>query len=238
MSATGQQQQQQQQQQKDIITVSPEEWERALATVSIDRDDVNNMIMNYLVIEGYQEAAQWFQEESGTPAGVDLSTISERMEIRASVEQGNIEAAIDKVNDLNPEVLDTNAELCFHLQQQRLIELIRSGKVKEALEFAQDELGPRGQYDPALLDDLERTMSLVVFHGATEIPVVNDLLDMSQRYKTASELNSAVLESLAQEKDPKLPVLLKMLLWAQEELASKMLFPKMRIVGGPAESSS
>lgn len=43
------------------------------------------------------------------------------------------------------QILDTNPQLFFHLQQQRLIELIRNGKIQEALEFAQEELAPRGE---------------------------------------------------------------------------------------------
>jgi hypothetical protein len=43
------------------------------------------------------------------------------------------------------QILDTNPQLFFHLQQQRLIELIRCGKIEEALEFAQEELAPRGE---------------------------------------------------------------------------------------------
>lgn len=43
------------------------------------------------------------------------------------------------------QILDTNPHLFFHLQQQRLIELIRNGKIEEALEFAQEELAPRGE---------------------------------------------------------------------------------------------
>jgi hypothetical protein len=41
--------------------------------------------------------------------------------------------------------LDTNPKLFFHLQQQRLIELIRQNQIEEALEFAQEELAPRGE---------------------------------------------------------------------------------------------
>lgn len=48
------------------------------------------------------------------------------------------------------QILDTNPQLFFHLQQQRLIELIRSGKVEEALEFAQEELAPRGEENVSL----------------------------------------------------------------------------------------
>lgn len=43
------------------------------------------------------------------------------------------------------QILDTNPQLFFHLQQQRMIELIRNGKVEAALEFAQEELAPRGE---------------------------------------------------------------------------------------------
>jgi len=46
--------------------------------------------------------------------------------------------------------LDTNPKLYFHLQQQRLIEYIREGKIAEALEFAQDELAPRGEENVAI----------------------------------------------------------------------------------------
>jgi len=38
------------------------------------------------------------------------------------------------------QILDHNPPLFFHLQQQRLIELIREGDIDKALEFAQDEL--------------------------------------------------------------------------------------------------
>lgn len=41
------------------------------------------------------------------------------------------------MNDLDPEILEEQQELFFHLQQQRLIELIRGGQLAEALEFAQ-----------------------------------------------------------------------------------------------------
>ena len=49
------------------------------------------------------------------------------------------------------QILDTNPQLFFHLQQQRLIELIRNGKVEEALEFAQEELAPRGEENVSLI---------------------------------------------------------------------------------------
>jgi hypothetical protein len=128
---------------KKVIT--KEEWEKKLSEVKIRKEDMNKLVMNFLVTEGYVEAAEKFQMESGTQPDIDLGTITDRMAVRKAVQCGQVEDAIEKVNDLNPEILDTNPQLFFHLQQQRLIELIRSGQVEEALEFAQEELAPRGE---------------------------------------------------------------------------------------------
>lgn len=61
------------------------------------------------------------------------------------------------------QILDTNPLLFFHLQQQRLIELIRAGDITAALQFASEELAPRAEEHPDLLPELERTMALLAF---------------------------------------------------------------------------
>lgn len=203
-----------------------DDWERKLAAVKIRKEDMNRLIMNFLVTEGYVEAAQTFQQESLTQPGIDLAAITDRMEIRKAVQSGNVEEAIERVNDLNPEILEENHQLSFHLQQQRLIELIRQGQTEEALEFAQEYLAPHGEENEAFLEELERTMALLAFEDARSSPVA-DLMDISQRQKTASELNAAILSSQCQEKEPRLPTLLKLLLWAQSQLDSKLQYPRM-----------
>lgn len=37
-------------------------------------------------------------------ADIDLATITDRMAVKKAVQTGNVEDAIEKVNDLNPEV--------------------------------------------------------------------------------------------------------------------------------------
>lgn len=54
--------------------------------------------------QGYVEAAESFSKESNTQPGVDLAAITDRMEIRKAVQSGDIQDAIERVNDLNPEV--------------------------------------------------------------------------------------------------------------------------------------
>ncbi|GMN50871.1 hypothetical protein TIFTF001_020019 [Ficus carica] len=183
---------------KRVIT--REEWEKKLNDVKIRKEDMNKLVMNFLVTEGYVEAAEKFRMESGTEPDIDIATITDRMAVKKAVQCGNVEDAIEKVNDLNPEILDTNPQLFFHLQQQRLIELIRNGKVEEALEFAQEELAPRGEENQSFLEELEKTVALLAFEDVSNCPV-GELLDISQRLKTASEVNAAILTSQSHEKE-------------------------------------
>ncbi|XP_051134714.1 protein GID8 homolog isoform X2 [Andrographis paniculata] len=209
---------------KKVITRA--DWEKKLNDVKVRKEDMNKLVMNFLVTEGYVEAAEKFRLESGTEPDIDLATIADRMAVKKAVQSGNVEDAIEKVNDLNPEILDTNPQLFFHLQQQRLIEMIRNGKVEEALEFAQEELAPRGEENQSFLEELERTVALLAFEDVTSCPL-GELLDISQRLKTASEVNAAILTSQSHEKDPKLPSLLKMLVWVQNQLDEKALYPRI-----------
>mmetsp|Transcript_8813 Transcript_8813/g.15859 ORF Transcript_8813/g.15859 Transcript_8813/m.15859 type:complete len:230 (-) Transcript_8813:157-846(-) len=207
-------------------TMSKDEWDRKLAAVKIRKEEMNTLVMNFLVTEGYVDAARLFEKESGTSPGVDLDSITDRMQIRKAVQNGEIEDAIDRVNDLNPEILEEKQHLFFHLQQQRLIELIRAGRTEDALEFAQEYLAPRGEENSAFLEELERTIALLAFSDTAACPV-GDLMDVTQRQKTASELNAAILSSQCQEQEPKLPSLLKMLLWAQNRLDEHAEYPRM-----------
>ncbi|KAI8355003.1 CTLH/CRA C-terminal to lish motif domain-containing protein [Mortierella sp. GBAus27b] len=207
--------------------ISQEEWNARLAEVQVDREDLNKLIMNYLIIEGYKDAAEKFSQESGAKPPVDLESIHNRMIIRTAIQRGDINEAIEKVNELNPEILDTNPRLFFHLQQQRLIEYIREGDITKAVEFAQEELAPRGEENPEFLAELEKTMSLLAFELNGQSPV-SDLLTPAQRQKLASELNSALLLSQSQEKDPKLPTLLKLCWYSQQQLDEKVVFPKIK----------
>ncbi|XP_008798010.1 protein GID8 homolog isoform X2 [Phoenix dactylifera] len=209
---------------KKVIT--RDEWERKLKDVKIRKEDMNKLVMNFLVTEGFVEAAEKFRIESGTEPGIDLGTITDRMAVKKAVQFGNVKDAIEKVNDLNPMILYANPQLHFHLQQQRLIELIRIGKVEEALEFAQEELAPRGKENQSFLEELERTVALLAFEDVKNCPY-GELLDVSQRLKTASEVNAAILANQSHEKDPKLPSLLKMLIWAQNQLDEKAAYPQI-----------
>jgi hypothetical protein len=69
--------------------------------------DLNRLVMDYLVLEGYQAAAEEFSKEANVSPPVDFSSIETRMTIREAVQRGDVEEAIELVNDLNPEVRNT-----------------------------------------------------------------------------------------------------------------------------------
>lgn len=199
---------------------------------SCHKDDLNRLVMDYLVIEGYKDAAQRFSVETGLSPQVDLESIENRMIIRAAIQRGDVEDAIGRVNELDPEILDTNPLLFFHLQQQRLIELIRAGSIPEALRFASEELAPRGEEFPHLLPELEKTMALIAFDLPTtdgsaagsnlEAPqYIAELLSPSQKLRTAGELNAAILASQSQGSDPKLPQMLRLMAHGEKLLGLK-----------------
>ncbi|GAB0496565.1 hypothetical protein MMPV_007878 [Pyropia vietnamensis] len=201
------------------------EWEAKLAAEEVDRPSLNKLVMDYLVIEGYKEAAEAFSQEVGVSPGVELSTITDRMIIRQAIQEGDIDEAMSGAAALDPAILLSNPTLVFHLHQQLLIELIRAGKTGEALSFATTELAPTasGGPDSTHLAELEATLTLLAFDhpaDADECPVASLLLP-SQRQKIASELNAAILASQNQETMPRLPGLLRKVLWAEGQLEEK-----------------
>ncbi|TDL28513.1 hypothetical protein BD410DRAFT_798765 [Rickenella mellea] len=202
------------------IPIRKEEWDRRLHEVPVTKHDLNRLIMDYLVIEGYKTAAEEFSKEADLSSPIDFESIEDRMNIREAVQRGDVEEAIMRVNDLNPE-------------QQKLIEYIRQGRVNEALQFAQRELAPRGEESPEFLSELERTMALLAFDSSPSIPpAIAELLSPAQRLKTAGELNAAILESSSQGKDAKLIGLVKLLCWGESMLDERAEFPKVDLRDG------
>lgn len=86
------------------------ERERLLLTGSCR--DINFVVMDYLVSEGYPRAAERFAKEANIQLPFEEEAIQARVEIRRAIHAGDIESAITKINDLNPQVCTHN--LFFH----------------------------------------------------------------------------------------------------------------------------
>lgn len=122
------------------------------------------------------------------------------------------------------QILSGNPELAFRLKQQQLLELIRAGSLEESLAYAQAELAPLAESNPTFLDELERTMLLLAYEDPSKAPTAA-LLTQAARQQTASLLNAAILSAQKQEQAPMLPMMLRMMQWAQVELQQRQQLP-------------
>ena len=133
--------------------------------------------------------------------------------------------------------------MLFHLYLLRLIEYIKVDDLDTALQFATNELAPRGAQHPEFLVDLEKTMALLAFPDLAKYaddvnptqPTDQDTLSLfqdpafapimqlmkrAQRVKVAKELNSAILESQGNGTETKLTGLVQLMAWGEEKLES------------------
>ncbi|ENN77313.1 hypothetical protein D910_08871 [Dendroctonus ponderosae] len=222
---------------QDALT--KEDWIKLLEDNDVGRSNMNKLIMNYLVTEGFKEAAEKFQQESGIATPDNLHSLDDRMRIRDAIMNGRIEEATTLINQLHSELLDNDRYLYFRLRQLHLLELIRSNKIEEALAFAQSHLSEAGEEDHSVLIELERTIALLAFEDPLSSPF-GDLLEPSHRQKVAGEVNAAILKMEHQESTaPKISTLLKLILWAQEKLNKKNVkYPKMTDLAGATISGT
>lgn len=65
---------------------------------------INSLVMDYLVSEGYPEAAHNFAIEANLQPRTDVDSIQDRVEIRNLIYGGDIQTAIERINELNPQV--------------------------------------------------------------------------------------------------------------------------------------
>jgi len=191
---------------------SIEKWEGTLRRQNVRRRDIDKIVMNYLVVNGYKDVAEAFIKDSGVEPSVPLESISDRMDIRKAVYEGNIPQVIQKLNKINPEILQRHPKLYFLLQQQRLIELIRKSpdNIAESLDFARKELAPRAAENEEFLEEMERVMTLLAFPNPSNT-TVRHLLSSERMEKVVNALNTAILTLQCQSRDPKLLSLLRRL---------------------------
>ena len=81
--------------------------------------------MDYLISEGFKEAAERFKTEANidTEKVFEIKNyaesneqIDQRIAVRSAIENGNIEYAIRLINDYYPELIDNNRHIYFKLQ--------------------------------------------------------------------------------------------------------------------------
>ncbi|VDM38967.1 unnamed protein product [Toxocara canis] len=180
--------------------------------------DMKNLVVDYLISEGYREAAELLCTDAGIPFPKDaVENLDARMAIRDAIIEGRIEDAIRKVNNLVPDLLDDNSLLHLQLLQQHLIELIREKKVEESLKFAEEFLVEKCEEHPEMQEKLEKTFALLAFDKPESSPFAS-LMELSHRQMVATDVNSAVLKALHKPAAPRIEALFRVMVWAHQQL--------------------
>lgn len=220
-------------------------FQHGLEEVKLSKTDLNAVIMDYLISEGYPSAAQKFAHEANIEPMLDVDSIQERVEIREAIDSGDIQTAIEKINELNPQVLDQDSALHFSLLRLQLIELIRKatasqdGDITPALTFATTHLAPRAPTNPEFLEDLERTMALLIFPPDNLAPPLAALLDPALRQEVAQRVNQALLLSQGERTKATLYDLVNHRSWAHQkamEAKKEQLPERMELGFDPAQN--
>jgi hypothetical protein len=72
--------------------------------LTVFNSDINALILDYLTMEGYPNAAANFSKEANLVPHQETPSIIARQEIQNCIHSGNIQTAIETLNDFDPEV--------------------------------------------------------------------------------------------------------------------------------------
>ncbi|KAJ8477283.1 hypothetical protein OPV22_021010 [Ensete ventricosum] len=161
--------------------------------VAISDSDIRDIVLSYLVHNCFKETAETFLTCTGMNQPVDyLLDMEKRKSILHFTMEGNALKAIELTDQLVPNLLEDNKDLCFDLLSLHFIDLVRSRKCMEALEFAQTKLTPFGKV-PKFVGKLEDFITLLAYEEPEKSPMFH-LLSPEYRENIADCLNRAILD--------------------------------------------
>ncbi|KAL3101263.1 hypothetical protein niasHT_028019 [Heterodera trifolii] len=199
------------------------------ASEDIDSTKLHELVTEYLVFNGYKEAAKMLVEDAELPLlntttisnSRNVDTLEQRNAIRDAVIGGAIDSALLLVNEIAPTLLNDNSILHFKLLRQQLVELIRNKNIDQVLNFSQQKLVDKCKEIPAeLFAKLEQTYALLAFENPDTSPF-GYLMSFNQRNVLAAELNEAVLSALHKPCVSRLEQLFRLMVWNQHQLKTK-----------------
>lgn len=184
--------------------------------------ELDDLVMEYLVKEGYVEAAHHFSKSRQTTSACafDLEGIEERQAIRRAIQVGDIDVAVGLIIDHEPLLLEQRPDLHFHLLLQSAIEYVRMGRTEDALALAQDHLAIVASENEPFVREFEDLMMVIVF--GQKAPGLEHMLSFAHRNKLSNEVNEAILEASGQEGGLRIVELLRLLTWMQDTVKSRL----------------
>jgi hypothetical protein len=144
------------------------------------------------------------------------------------------------------QILDENPSLHFSLLRLQLVELIRScslnpdGDITPALEFATSQLAPRAPTNPQFLEDLEKTLALLIYPKENLTPSLAPLLHSDLRRDIYAKVNAAILQDQGARTEALLCDFARLYAWAEQKAreAKKDIPDKLDLGLGESNNSN
>ncbi|WCJ44245.1 SPla/RYanodine receptor (SPRY) domain-containing protein [Euphorbia peplus] len=175
--------------------------------ISLPQNVSHGLVRSYLLHYGYEETLNAFDlaskstvppvhiaQENGFSDQDITYALNERRTLRQLIRSGDIDAAIVKLRDWYPQIVqDERSATCFLLHCQKFIELVRVGALEEAVKYGRIELAKFFEL-PGFADLVEDCVALLAYEKPEESSV-GYLLEDSQREIVADTVNAMVLST-------------------------------------------
>lgn len=209
-------------------SITNEKWLKELYSRRSNKDKMNQIVANYLFIQGYCLPLKKFISETKIKFDFDEKLLNKRFLIRQLITNNKIEKAIEEINSIDKKILQENKIIYFVLLRQRLIAYIQENKFQEGLIFAQKYILPLTEGDDFLYKELEKTMCLLIYDNIDEAPE-KELITEKFLEKIASKMNLVILNYVSGDKmvNLNLELLIKSMYYVQGELKKDMDFPQI-----------
>ena len=200
--------------------------DRVLATrypqANKNQDVVGELVFHYLSHHGYWEsAAAVARDVLGGKVDVSKSAQEESTnlnEVSLALGRGDVDAAIAISEKLAPGVLARYPRVGFALRCQKMCELIRAGKDKEAMVFGREHVAP-ACVDAADRELLDEAVTLFAYANPSSSPY-GYLLGQERRVELSSMVIRAVRAVLGRREVSPLEDLYRQAIVTHGELAS------------------
>lgn len=182
--------------------------------ISLPQNVSYGIVRSYLLHYGYEDTLNVFDmatsnsvppisisQQNGFIEQDNMYALNQRKTLRQLIRMGKIEAAFSKLRDWYPQIiLDDNSPICFLLHSQKFIELVRVGKLEDAVKYGRVEL-TRFFGLEEYKELVRECVALLAYEEPLKSPV-GHLLGESQREVVADAVNAMVLSTNAGLKDP------------------------------------
>ncbi|GER37827.1 SPla/RYanodine receptor (SPRY) domain-containing protein [Striga asiatica] len=175
--------------------------------ICLPQDASYGIVRSYLQHYGYEETLKLLDiaasstvppisltQENGTNEEDSAYALNHRRTLRELIKSGNIDEAFSTLRKMYPQIVqDDTSAICFLLQCQKFIELVRDGKLEEAVNYGRSEFDKFTNLSGSI-DLVKECASLLAFEQSSKSPV-GYLFRESQRELVADAVNAMILST-------------------------------------------